>query len=367
MWRFSRHKTLKETAVDIDKKSARRNLPWLPEGRCDSFTKGAILVFAPPTSGVYGLFNSECQVFIGEASNIQEALLRLESQVDFRFQRLRPTGFTFEPCVVEVRKSRADELVARFSPVLQTKTVLNRGLAGINQIKGYRPGLGCCGEAKSKPDEFPLHENERPIGLGRNFRFKWTHATPLVAIFVATVGAVVYPDMPFDYVIQKRATGANASSGQAEISLKPQDVASIDAKNSITNESAEPILARAESHASDSTSNIAAVSATDSIPDADQERTKVNTSPRVHSLGNIQLGKKWSVQVAATPARDIADSLVQRLKAKGYDGYVVQTEVKGQTYYRVRVGYFDSRQDAESVHQSLMRQEGYRDAYPTRN
>jgi cell division septation protein DedD len=77
------------------------------------------------------------------------------------------------------------------------------------------------------------------------------------------------------------------------------------------------------------------------------------------------LGKKWSVQVSATPAKDIADTLVQRLKAKGYDGYVVQAEVKGQTYYRVRVGYFDSRERAESVHQSLTRQEGYRDAYST--
>jgi cell division septation protein DedD len=57
--------------------------------------------------------------------------------------------------------------------------------------------------------------------------------------------------------------------------------------------------------------------------------------------------------------------LLQRLKAKGYDGYVVQADVKGQTYYRVRVGNFDSREKAESARQSLTRQEGYRDAYLT--
>jgi len=55
--------------------------------------------------------------------------------------------------------------------------------------------------------------------------------------------------------------------------------------------------------------------------------------------------------------------LAQQLKAKGYDGHVVQANVKGQTYYRVRVGQFDARGQAESVRQSLARQEGYRDAY----
>jgi len=57
--------------------------------------------------------------------------------------------------------------------------------------------------------------------------------------------------------------------------------------------------------------------------------------------------------------------LIQQLKAKGYDGYTVQAEVKGQTYYRVRVGHFDTRETAESVRQSLAGQEGYRDAYLT--
>jgi len=71
------------------------------------------------------------------------------------------------------------------------------------------------------------------------------------------------------------------------------------------------------------------------------------------------------VQISATPAKEIADTLVQRLRAKGYDGYVVQAEVKGQTFYRVRVGRFDAREEAESVRRSLARQEGYRDAYLT--
>jgi DedD protein len=83
------------------------------------------------------------------------------------------------------------------------------------------------------------------------------------------------------------------------------------------------------------------------------------------SSGSANLSKNWSVQISATPAKNIADTLIQQLKAKGYDGYMVQAEVKGQTYYRVRVGHFNAREEAESVRQSLARQEGYRDAYLT--
>ena len=89
------------------------------------------------------------------------------------------------------------------------------------------------------------------------------------------------------------------------------------------------------------------------------------TDPIGHLAESAGLSKKWSVQISAAPAKDIADALVQRLKGNGYDGYVVQAEVNGQTYYRVRVGRFDTREEAESVRQSLARQEGYRDAYLT--
>src|SRR5258706_4977522 len=114
----------KPTTAHIDKEAMRWNLSWHPEGRCDSFTKEAILDCAPPTSGVYALFNFDCQVFIGESANIQEALLRHESETDFQSGHLRPTDFTFEPCAAELRAAKAAELIARFRPVLQTEATL---------------------------------------------------------------------------------------------------------------------------------------------------------------------------------------------------------------------------------------------------
>jgi len=106
---------LNPSAGNIDRESA--NLFWQPVGRCESFTRESILACTPPTSGVYGIFNSDCQIFIGDSANIREALLRHESETDF--QQLKPTGFTFEICAAEFCKLWAAELIARFHPVLQ--------------------------------------------------------------------------------------------------------------------------------------------------------------------------------------------------------------------------------------------------------
>ena len=95
---------------------------------------------------------------------------------------------------------------------------------------------------------------------------------------------------------------------------------------------------------------------------------------RAHAHGNTEVENKWPQfpgkyrilplnshsGIQRTP-----QALVQRLKANGYDGYVVQAEVKEKIYYRVRVGHFETREKAESVRQSLARQAGYRDAYLT--
>jgi SPOR domain len=304
---------------------------WLPEGHCDSFTKGAILLFAPPTSGVYGLFYFDCQVFIGESANIQEALLRHESGTDFRSQHLQPTGFTFEPCAAELRKSKADELIAKFHPVLQTEAALTESWSAPNGPRVSEAGLGGHEETYGDHQQFPLHEREKQSKVRRHFYFKRTHGAALAAMFVTSVIVILYLDTPSGKNIQKQANEAEEklqertsitqlpTGGQTDLSLRPQKISSIDTDSGTTNHSAEP----------------------------------------------TPVSKKWSVQVAAPPAKDIADTLLQRLKAKGYDGYVLQAEVKGQSYYRVRVGYFDSREKAESVRQSLTRQEGYPDAYIT--
>ena len=69
------------------------------------------------------------------------------------------------------------------------------------------------------------------------------------------------------------------------------------------------------------------------------------------------------MQVSASPEREIAESLVRRLVAKGYSGYVVQAVVNGQIYNRVRVGFYEDREKAEEARRSLALHDGYHDAY----
>jgi cell division septation protein DedD len=357
---------MKSIAANIDKESVSWTLSWQPDGRSDSFTREAILACAPPTSGVYGLFNFDCQVFIGESANIQEALLRHESETDFQSQHLRPTGFTFEPCTAELRKTKADELIARFRPVLQTGAALTETWSPSNvPMVSETDERGQELETYADHLDFPVHEREERLKVRRRFQLKRTQAVALAAMFVASAVAVFYLGMPGDYAIQKRANGAHPTSGQTEIGLRPQNASSVDTADSRANQKAQATPAKPDVRPSASTPNSAVRVAAKSASAGDDVGIQAKRGPITHSAESANLSKKWSVQISAAPAKDIADTLIRQLKAKGYDGYMVQVEVKGQTYYRVRVGHFDTREQAESVRQSLESQEGYRDAYLT--
>jgi hypothetical protein len=333
---------LKSSAAGIDKEPVRWSLSWKPEGRSESFTREAILAAAPSTSGVYGLFNFDCQVFIGESANIQAALLRHESETDFQSGHLRPTGFTFEPCAAALRAAKAAELIARFRPVLQTKAALTEPPAFNGSITSELPLGGQVLENYSDHREFPANEHVKQLKFHR--LFGWRRSIVSAVLFGATAVVVFYLGLFTNKNIQERANGAgeksrprvpiarSTASGQAGIDSGPQKVSSIETADILTHRSAAPILAKPSAPTSQSTDDV---------------------------------GKKWSVQIAAVPGKAVADTLMERLKARGYDSYVVTAEVKGRTYYRVRVGHFDAREEAESVHQSLMSQEGYRDAYLT--
>jgi cell division septation protein DedD len=89
--------------------------------------------------------------------------------------------------------------------------------------------------------------------------------------------------------------------------------------------------------------------------------------PAVQLASGVETTKKWSVQISAAPAKDIADELAERLTSSGYNSYVVQAHVNGQIYFRVRVGHAANQEEAEALRQSLTREQGYRDAFLVRD
>ena len=365
---------MKLTAANTEKEAIGWSLSWKPDGRSDTFTREAILAYAPPTSGVYGLFNFDCQVFIGESANIQEALLRHVSETDFQSQHLRATGFTFEPCAAELRKHRASELITRFRPLLQTDATLTEIPLPSNGPMPSEVGVdGQELESDGDHQEFSVHERAKDPKVPRRFQFKRTAGVAVATVLIASAVVIFYlVKIPTDNA-QKRVNGADEKplarisitqspvSRQVVNGSRPQNVSSITTAGERGKQHSEQTPAGPDGAVRLATTKASA---------ADEAGVRAllgpaRTIPTADSSGSANLGKKWSVQISAAPAKDTADHLVQQLIAKGYDGYVVQTEVKGQTYYRVRVGHFAARETAETVRQSLARQEGYRDAYLT--
>jgi cell division septation protein DedD len=73
----------------------------------------------------------------------------------------------------------------------------------------------------------------------------------------------------------------------------------------------------------------------------------------------------WTVQVYATTDPNQATALARRLLAKGYDAYTLQAPMRGQTWYRVRVGRFPNHERAQEMEQRLKNLEGLEAAYVT--
>jgi cell division septation protein DedD len=341
---------LKRTPNSIDKEELARNLSWR---RCNSFTRESILTYAPPSSGVYGLVNFNRQIFIGESENIRQALLRHESETDFQSQRLKPTGFTFELCAAGVRKLWAAELIKEFQPLLQKEAALTEPRSPSNgHMLSETDQDGWTLGTDAGHQEFPVHESEERPKLRRSFQIKRTQAVGLVSIFVAVI--ILYLGLPADYAVQKRANSMNPASSQAAIILKPQNASSTKPADRPVDEKPVAGAPNLNLYGSPSAKTGAAIQ-------PNLESGKI--AAVAHSAASAGLGKKWSVQISAAPAKNVADKLVQQLKAKGYDGYVVEVNVRGQTYYRVRVGRFSKREEAESMRQSLALHEGYEKAF----
>ena len=74
----------------------------------------------------------------------------------------------------------------------------------------------------------------------------------------------------------------------------------------------------------------------------------------------------WALQVAASRSRATADKMVAELKKRGYPAYVTSGRLNQKTFYRVRVGKYETRQGAMADLQRL-KSANYKNAMITRN
>ena len=85
--------------------------------------------------------------------------------------------------------------------------------------------------------------------------------------------------------------------------------------------------------------------------------------PPVETAESKENGKGWTVQVNAFPDEKSAKTWVDRLKNKGYNAYVAETNAKGKIWFRVRVGQYNTREEAKKVEEALKTKENYTKAF----
>jgi cell division septation protein DedD len=88
--------------------------------------------------------------------------------------------------------------------------------------------------------------------------------------------------------------------------------------------------------------------------------------PEASRAGDAWADAGWTVQVNATTNPQQATDLARNLRAKGYDAYTVQAPMRGQTWYRVRVGRFGSHdRDRARELEARLKNDGLENAYVT--
>ena len=236
------------------------------------------------------------------------------------------------PAKRELRHSAAeDDLIARFRLTLRNERVSTEAVS----LLGYRITQETEEAKISDCHEIAVHEDE--CDSGSRPYFHYIQGAPVAALLAAVTLIMGYLAMPAHYGHQKQVNNTNTDSE------RQQSVPATQISEDTKTRSDEQELSIAAG------------------PEGSQVPAKLDSA--AWSLLTKPPNKTWSVQVSAITSKKIAAKVMQDLKSEGYDVYLVRAEVEGQLYYRVRIGRFTMREEAEPVRRSLSRHEAYRDAY----
>jgi cell division septation protein DedD len=82
--------------------------------------------------------------------------------------------------------------------------------------------------------------------------------------------------------------------------------------------------------------------------------------PAVDAAAAEPAGQGFAVQIAALNVRSEADAIARRLSSKGYAAYVLSSANGTPSVYRVRVGKFPTRREAETIAARLQKEEQFK-------
>lgn len=350
-------------------------MPWQNNGDFYSFKQESIGQHAPTVSGVYGLFNFRHQIVIGSAANIRNALLHHRQHTKFRFRRFEPTGFTFEICSPEQREQRAQQLIAELAPIMPPQ-----GAIGIATLAHSWRTPEARAFAADAIEKIPLREATAAAKLPRRETESPAYMSPerfglagaicgIIFLAIGMVGLVPHLKSMFDSVVRNPTAIAESRQQIASANLPSTAAEKLPAtgKGEVSAVTVAP-SGVSSSYVPNPQEPVAAPTGWRAA--AAQTALPAPTPPALpHTVANEQPVKQpasvnpWSVQALATADQQLANDWLNKLKAKGYQAFVVAAEIKGQTWHRLRIGNFATRQEAEAVRATLQANEGFRDAF----
>lgn len=83
-------------------------------------------------------------------------------------------------------------------------------------------------------------------------------------------------------------------------------------------------------------------------------------APSASDVPGEPAGDGFAIQLAALGKREEAEGIVRRLAGKGYSAYLMAPPAGAPAVYRVRVGKFQDRREAESVSSRLQKEEQFK-------
>jgi DedD protein len=104
----------------------------------------------------------------------------------------------------------------------------------------------------------------------------------------------------------------------------------------------------------------AAVAPKETKPEPRPESKPQLKAPPPPAAAPATHGDGYAIQVAALREPGEADTIAKRLASKGYDAYVLTTPGGTPNVYRVRVGSFKTRRDAEPTAAKLQQEEQFK-------
>lgn len=148
-------------------------------------------------------------------------------------------------------------------------------------------------------------------------------------------------------------SAAKATDSLASAEEKPNEVKPVE-KTAKTGGKEKPAIAKPEAAPAKATDK--KVAKAPPLEDKPKNVETANAEPR-------DPGKTWRAQVNAVPDERSAQQIVDRLKNKGYNAYVTEVQNRGKTWYRVSVGKYSSRDEADKMVELLRSKESYPKAF----